>query len=271
VCAFRRVKESLRGLVERPAPSAAGQAGWLIVGLGNPGPGYARHRHNVGFMVVDRFAERHGFRFGQREANALVATGSFDGEPLALAKPQAFMNRSGGPVRALVRRYTRGPAHLIVVYDEMDLPLGRLRIRKEGSHGGHNGMRDIIAALGTQEFARVRLGVGRPPGGDDTIDHVLSPFTPDERPIVEQMLDAAVAALECILRDGIEAAMNRFNRTSGPAPGGKAEPAEPPAARAGGAAAASRPPKARLDSVGEPAAPAAGSEPRPSEAEAPAG
>ena len=143
------------------------QPGRLIVGLGNPGPGYAHHRHNVGFMVVDRFAARHGLRFGKREASALVATGSFEGEPLALAKPQAFMNRSGGPVQSLVRRYTRGPANLIVVYDEMDLPLGRLRIRQEGSHGGHNGMRDIIAALGTQEFVRVRLGVGRPPSGED--------------------------------------------------------------------------------------------------------
>jgi PTH1 family peptidyl-tRNA hydrolase len=182
-------------------------------------------------MVVDRFAERHGFRFGKREANALVATGSFDGEPLALAKPQAFMNRSGGPVRALVRRYTRGPANLIVVYDEMDLPVGRLRIRKEGSHGGHNGMRDIIAALGTQDFARLRLGVGRP--SDDTIDHVLSPFTPDERSVVEGMIDAAVTALETILRDGIEAAMNRFNRMSGPPPGSHAETPGQPAARPG--------------------------------------
>jgi peptidyl-tRNA hydrolase, PTH1 family len=232
VCAFRRVKESLRGLVERPAPSAVGQPGRLIVGLGNPGPGYARHRHNVGFMVVDRFAARHGFRFGKREANALVATGTFDGEPLALAKPQAFMNRSGEPVRALVRRYTRGPADLIVVYDEMDLPLGRLRIRKEGSHGGHNGMRDVIAALGTQDVVRVRLGVGRPPGGD-SVDHVLSPFTPDERPVVDAMIDAGVAALESILRDGVDAAMNLFNRTSGSPPGPDAAPAKQPPSRLG--------------------------------------
>ncbi len=214
MCAFRRVREKLQGLVARPAPDGAGEPGRLIVGLGNPGPGYARHRHNLGFMAVDRFAERHGFRFSQRAANALVATGAFEGAPLTLAKPQTFMNRSGEPVRGLVQRYTRGPRDLVVVYDELDLPLGRLRIRKEGSPGGHNGMRDVIRALGTQEFVRLRLGIGRPPSDEDPADYVLSPFTPDERPQVEALLDAAVAALEHLLRDGAESAMNEFNRTS---------------------------------------------------------
>jgi PTH1 family peptidyl-tRNA hydrolase len=212
------VRESLRGLVARPAPSGVPGDGRLIVGLGNPGPGYARHRHNVGFMAVDRFAERHGFRFARREAGALVATGSFEGIPLALAKPQTFMNRSGAAVRPLVRRYCRTPGDLVVVYDELDLPLGRLRLRKEGSHGGHNGMRDVIAALGTQQFARLRLGVGRPPSGEDSADYVLYPFTPDERPLVESMLDDAVAALEHLLREGIDSAMNEFNRTREPNP-----------------------------------------------------
>src|SRR5581483_3948318 len=151
MCAFRRVRESLQGLVGRPAPTPVSGPAKLIVGLGNPGPGYARHRHNVGFMAVDRFAERHGFRFDRREANALVAVSSFEGAPLVLAKPQTFMNVSGSAVKALVRRYTRGPADLIVVYDELDLPLGRIRIRKDGSHGGHNGMRDVITALGSQQ------------------------------------------------------------------------------------------------------------------------
>jgi PTH1 family peptidyl-tRNA hydrolase len=163
-------------------------------------------------MALDRFAERHGFRFDRREANALVAVGSFDGEPLVLAKPQTFMNVSGSAVKALVRRYTRGPADLIVVYDELELPLGRIRIRKDGSHGGHNGMRDVIAALASQQFARIRLGIGRPPSGVDPADHVLSSFKPDERPVVESMLDDAVAALEQILREGPDSAMNVFNR-----------------------------------------------------------
>ena len=208
--AFRRVRESLQGLAA-PAPNGVSGAR-LVVGLGNPGPGYVRHRHNVGFMAVDRFAERHRFRFARREADALVATGYFEGIPLILAKPQAYMNRSGAPVRALVRRHTRGPADLIVVYDDLDLPIGRLRIRKEGSHGGHNGMRDIIGALGTQEFVRVRLGIDRPRSGEDSADYVLRSFTPEERPLIEQMLDDAVAALEGLLRDGVERAMNEFNR-----------------------------------------------------------
>ncbi len=212
VNAFRRVRESLKGLVERPAPTGVSGPGRLIVGLGNPGGGYARHRHNLGFMTLDRFAERHGFKFTRRDGGAQVATGSFEGSPLTLAKPQTYMNRSGGAVRSLLRRYARGPADLIVVYDELDLPLGRLRVRKDGSHGGHNGMRDIIAALGTQDFTRVRLGIGRPPAGEDPAEYVLRSFTPDERPVVERMLDDAVAALEHILRDGVDTAMNEFNR-----------------------------------------------------------
>jgi peptidyl-tRNA hydrolase, PTH1 family len=205
----------------------------VIAGLGNPGPQYARHRHNVGFMALDRFAERHGFRFSRREANALVATGSFEGTPVVLVKPQTFMNLSGAPVRALVRRYGRGPADLVVVYDEMDLPLGRLRVRKDGSHGGHNGMRDVIAALGSAEFPRLRLGIGRPPSGEDAVERVLRPFTPDERPIVEGMLDDAVAALEHLLREGTDSAMNVFNRDR--------RAADPPPRGARGVAGVDRP------------------------------
>ena len=163
-------------------------------------------------MALDRFAERHGFRFGRREANALVALGSYEGAPVVLAKPQTFMNLSGGPVRALIRRYARGPADLVVIYDDLDLPLGRLRVRKDGSHGGHNGMRDIIGVLGGAPFPRLRLGIGRPPSGEDPVEHVLRPFTPDERPVVEAMLDDAVAALEHLLREGTDRAMNVFNR-----------------------------------------------------------
>jgi PTH1 family peptidyl-tRNA hydrolase len=237
VCAFRRVREKLQGLVGRPAPDGAGAPGRLIVGLGNPGPAYARHRHNLGLMAVDRFAERHGFRFTKGVGNALVATGAFEGEPLTLAKPQTFMNRSGAAVRSLLRRHARGPHDLVVVYDELDLPLGRVRLRQEGSAGGHNGMKDVIQALGTQQFARLRLGIGRPPGNEDSADFVLSPFKPDERPVVEAMLDAAVAALEHLLRQGIESAMNEANRGGkppsaprGPSPDARAEGEHPPGA-----------------------------------------
>jgi len=237
VNAFRRVREKLQGLVGGPAPNGAGEPGWLIVGLGNPGPGYASHRHNLGFMTVDGFAERHGFRFGKGVGNALVATGTFEGRPLTLAKPQTFMNRSGAAVRSLLRRYTRGLQDLVVVYDEKDLPLGRVRLRKEGSAGGHNGMRDIIQALGTQEFARLRLGIGAPSGDEDTADYVLSPFKPDERPQVETMLDAAVAALERLLRDGIDDAMNEFNRVSKPRSAVSRQPMAEQTAEASGRAA----------------------------------
>jgi PTH1 family peptidyl-tRNA hydrolase len=210
------VRALLEGLVGRPAPdrepAEADGRPRLILGLGNPGPGYARHRHNIGFMVLDRFADRHGLRFDRREANALVASGEVAGRPLVLAKPQTWMNRSGAAARPLVQRYTRRPAELLVVYDDLDLPLGRLRLRAEGSAGGHNGMRDIIAALGTQAFPRLRLGIGRPPAGEDPADYVLSPFTPDERPLAEQMLDDAVAALELILREGVARAMSEVNR-----------------------------------------------------------
>jgi PTH1 family peptidyl-tRNA hydrolase len=233
MCAFRRVRDSLRGLVGRPAPVDVSGPATLVVGLGNPGPQYARHRHNLGFMALDRFAERHGFRFGRREANALVAVGSFEGASVVLGKPQTFMNLSGSPVRALIRRYARGPDDLVVIYDDLDLPLGRLRVRKDGSHGGHNGMRDVIGALGGAQFPRLRLGIGRPPSGEDPVEHVLRPFTPDERPVVEAMLDDAVAALEHLLREGTDSAMNVFNRDR--------RTADPPSPASEGTAGSARP------------------------------
>src|SRR5262249_42362277 len=184
VNAFGRVGGAWRGLAGGPARSGAPGRGRLLGGRGNRGPESARHRHNLGFMTLDRFAARHGFKFARRESGAQVATGSFEGGPLTLAKPQKYMNLSGAVVRPLLRRYARGPADLIVVYDDLDLPLGRLRVRKDGSHGGHNGMRDIIGALGGAPFPRLRLGIGRPPSGEDPVEHVLRRFTPDERPVV---------------------------------------------------------------------------------------
>lgn len=181
----------------------------LIVGLGNPGRAYAHTRHNVGFDVVDMLARRRKTKVLGRQCRALV--GSFDagGERVLLAKPQTFMNESGSAVSALVDRYGIRPEDLIVVYDDMDLPPGRIRIRKKGSSGGHRGMNSIIRSLGTTDFPRLRIGIGH---GDEAVEHVLSRFSRKELALVRPALERAVDALEMIIKDGIEAAMNVYNR-----------------------------------------------------------
>lgn len=183
----------------------------LIVGLGNPGPGYARTRHNVGFMVVDRLADRHGLRFNQKKAHSLVARGEIGGSEVVLAKPQTYMNLSGGAVQGLLMVFGVKPTDLLVVYDDFDLPLGTLRLRPRGGPGTHNGMRSIVERLGTQEFPRLRLGIG-PAGPADPQEYVLSPFAEAEQPVIEEACERAVAAIETLLREGLEAAMNRYNR-----------------------------------------------------------
>ena len=181
----------------------------LVVGLGNPGRRYRGTRHNVGWEVVDRLARRFGIQL-EEEAEALVGRGTIAGCPVLLAKPQTYMNESGRAVRALVRRYGLAPQDLLIVYDDVDLPVGAIRIRPRGSAGGHHGMASVIEALGTQEIPRVRIGIGRPPG--DTAEYVLSRFSPEERPVVEEAVERAADAVETILREGIEVAMGRFNR-----------------------------------------------------------
>jgi PTH1 family peptidyl-tRNA hydrolase len=185
----------------------------LIVGLGNPGPVYARNRHNVGYRCVDALARAHGLSFARRQFRALVAGGPICGRPALLAKPLTFMNLSGNAVGALMRFYKLAPADLIVVYDDLDLPLGRVRLRAAGGSGGHKGMQSIIERLGTEEFARLRVGIGRPAFGDP-VEYVLQNFGPDEEIEIGRALERAVKALEAWLSDGIEAAMNRFNRAS---------------------------------------------------------
>jgi PTH1 family peptidyl-tRNA hydrolase len=190
----------------------------LIVGLGNPGPEYARTRHNIGFLCLAELAERHGLRLARGRSHAETTTGQIAGQAVVLARPQTYMNESGRAVAALAAYYGVAPADLIVVYDDLDLPFGHLRLRAAGSAGGHNGLRSIIAHLHRDEIARLRIGVGRPPGQMPAERYVLLPFAPAERERLPQLLGAAADALECWLRDGLEAAMNRYNGWSTDAP-----------------------------------------------------
>ena len=183
----------------------------LIVGLGNPGPEYADHRHNVGFQVLELLAQHRGLVFDRLLYKARVAAGQIAGRSVVLACPLTYMNRSGESVAALVRWYKTPLERLLVVYDDLDLPLGTLRLRPRGGSGGHRGMQSIIQRLGTETFPRLRIGIGRPPAGWDAADYVLHPFTEDEQPIITAARERAVEAIECWLTEGIVAAMNRFN------------------------------------------------------------
>jgi PTH1 family peptidyl-tRNA hydrolase len=185
----------------------------LVAGLGNPGPEYADHRHNIGFRVVEALARSHGLTFSRRkEIRAHVAEGQIAGRTVLLAKPQTYMNLSGRSVGRLQRMYEILPEQILIVYDDLDLPLGRLRMRPEGGSGGHQGMRSIIDVLGTEAFPRLRVGVDRPPGRMDPAEYVLLPFDEDQQELVDEVLERAVAAIECWLVDGIVAAMDEFNR-----------------------------------------------------------
>ncbi|OQA86328.1 MAG: Peptidyl-tRNA hydrolase [Lentisphaerae bacterium ADurb.Bin242] len=184
----------------------------LIAGLGNPGAEYAGTRHNIGFMVLDRLAE-HLPKKNFEEVHGCSSRylrGTYAGRPLFLQKPETFMNLSGEAVAALMRREEIDPRELLVVYDDMDLELGRLRIRERGSCGGHNGIRSIIEHLGTDSFPRLRVGIGHRKDGNG-VDHVLSPFEPEEQAVLEKVLSAASDALILILRRGIKQAMNSYN------------------------------------------------------------
>jgi PTH1 family peptidyl-tRNA hydrolase len=181
----------------------------MIVGLGNPGRAYAHTRHNVGFDILDLFARRRGIRVRSRQSRALV--GSFDhcGEQILLVKPQTFMNESGQAVGQLARKHNLSAGDVLVIYDDIDLPLGKIRIRSRGSSGGHKGMRSIIARLHSEDFPRMRIGIGR---SGEAIDHVLSRFSRNDRAIIDVTIEQAVDALNMILEEGIEAAMNVYNR-----------------------------------------------------------
>jgi PTH1 family peptidyl-tRNA hydrolase len=183
---------------------------YLVVGLGNPGRRYRRNRHNIGFMVIDRVAETAGIRLGRVQSNAIVGDGSLAQKSLILAKPQTYMNLSGNAVGSLARYYRIPMAKLLVIYDEIDLPFGTLRFRNQGGSGGHNGMKSIIDRIG-REFPRLRIGIDRPPGYMEPADYVLQNFSDGEIPIVTEMIDLAVDAIQSYLQDGIETAMTRYN------------------------------------------------------------
>jgi peptidyl-tRNA hydrolase, PTH1 family len=185
----------------------------LIVGLGNPGIEYQFTPHNLGFLTIDCLANEVGAEVRNRNCRALTARAVIEEQQVLLAKPETYMNLSGMAVRELVGKYEVDPAKdLIVIYDELDLPLGRIRIRQRGSSAGHNGMESIIGALGTQEFLRVRLGVGPDKKVSDDAKYLLSPFRKAQLKVVDEIIDTASEAVRVILKEGPGAAMNRFNR-----------------------------------------------------------
>jgi len=192
-------------------PRTGTPADLLVVGLGNPGAEYARTRHNVGAEVVELLAARHGGRLLRKKERALVDEVRVDGRRLALAVPLTYMNDSGQAVAPLVRRFGVGPEHLVVVHDELDLPVAALRIKAGGGLAGHNGLRSIKSHLHTDAFLRVRIGVDKPVTKERGADHVLNKFSKRERAEVDVTIEQAADAVETILREGVDAAMNRFN------------------------------------------------------------
>lgn len=189
---------------------------WLVVGLGNPGPAYARNRHNVGHMVVDELATRLGSGFKKHKTPAQVAEGFVapGGPKLVLAKLNSYMNVSGGPVAALLRFYSLEPDRLIIVHDELDLPFDTIKLKQGGGHGGNNGVRDVVKAAGSPDFIRVRVGIGRPPGRQDPADYVLKDFAGTERDVLPNLLADAADAVELIASAGLQAAQLKVHSPS---------------------------------------------------------
>lgn len=183
----------------------------LVVGLGNPGVEYERTRHNVGYRVIEELARRHGLRSWRRQFSGLSASGPIGQEKVLLLKPTTYMNRSGQSVREAATFYRIEAGDLLVVLDDMALPLGRVRLRPQGSAGGHKGLADVIEQLGTEAFGRLRFGIEQV-SGERMVDHVLSPFTPEEAKIVDEAVARAADAVECWLGAGMDEAMSRYNR-----------------------------------------------------------
>jgi PTH1 family peptidyl-tRNA hydrolase len=199
-----------------PKEYASGPVSWLIVGLGNPGRKYIDTRHNAGWHVLDTIVrDNPQFRFDEKRSKGLLARGTLAGVTVGLVKPQTYMNLSGEAVGPIAHFYKVEPARVIVIYDDLDLPSAILKIRKKGGAGGHNGLKSTIRHLGTQEFPRLRLGIGRPPGRMPAEAYVLQKFTPAEWEAMVNTYETAVDALKSILTDGLDNAMNKFNVSAG--------------------------------------------------------
>lgn len=188
----------------------------LIVGLGNPGREYSHSRHNIGFFCVNRLARKYNLDFDRTQKKSRIASGRIENEDVVLVKPHTYMNLSGNAVSALIKQFSLPGDSLIVIHDDMDLPLGKVRVRPGGSSGGHKGVSSIINLLGNSDFTRVRVGIGRPQNNaeqqnEEVVDYVLGNFTPEERKIVDTVIDNVAAAVICIIREGVAAAMNKYN------------------------------------------------------------
>ncbi|MEX5215632.1 MAG: aminoacyl-tRNA hydrolase [Nitrospiraceae bacterium] len=183
---------------------------WILVGLGNPGSRYAMTRHNVGALTLKRAAS--SWSIPVRQAGArMFGEGSIGSNRVLLAGPLGWMNESGPPLRALLNDHQVSPDRLIVIHDDLDLEFGRLRLRRSGGSGGHNGLKSILESLGTPDFCRIKIGIGRPAPGQDSADYVLEPFSDEEAERLPDLLERAVRSVECVVTEGIEVAMNRFN------------------------------------------------------------
>ncbi len=190
----------------------------LIVGLGNPGKTYARNRHDIGFRCLNYFARLHFIHFDRRQCQARVGFGEVGEEKLLLAKPRTFVNLSGRAVGPLVHKYSISLSDLLIVYDDLDLPLGKIRLRRSGGSGGHNGIKSIVSTLGSENFLRIRVGIGRPQveglsntDEDVIVSYVLGDFTPQEEKLIKPVIAGVAEAIDCFLTQGIEVAMSRFN------------------------------------------------------------
>jgi PTH1 family peptidyl-tRNA hydrolase len=184
----------------------------VVFGLGNPGKRYQRTRHNLGFMIVDRIAALRGAALDRERHRSHVGECRIGAEAVLLVKPQTYVNRSGEALRSLLRYYPLAGEDLIVVHDDLDLPFGRIRIRGRGSAGGHRGILSLLEALGDERFFRVRVGIGRPPEGEDPADYVLRPFAAEEAARLESVVEAGAEAVEALIVEGAERAMEKFNR-----------------------------------------------------------